>query len=443
MQEAVHTFVPYSGYPQDLPTASGEPLTVVIDACDPFAFRKLWGMTLLERNLRMVERLGARTIHVLVLPENERLAGKRRFPALTEPSVQAATERSIQVIAGLVEQLDGPVLVLEAIGLYDRRLIARLWQTATPAAGTQGSQALEATALLIRAGLLNGVAKETTRTWRGAAASLLQVPGVRQIDLDAMESRVSLLRKTVPPEVIRIDDAPALRRADRYLRALAGKGINDLMGEFVHPPIEFFLTRLAAHTPLTPNAVSYLIVLLSLAGLYFFAVGQFWTGIAVNLVRGVVDGVDGKLARLTLRESKNGNLLDHGTDTAYLPLLFLALGYALSGGDPLSTPAIATYILQVCYWFNRVFSSWFRTFLGVDESEFRALDRVVRRFQPKRNNFILITIGAMLCDAPLAGLYGITALTACFLLYRVARLDQEGRALARGREDTAAVEPEG
>ena len=72
--------------------------------------------------------------------------------------------------------------------------------------------------------------------------------------------------------------------------------MNDLVGEFVHTPFEFFLTRLVTYTPLTPNHISYLIILLSLAGLYFFFSGQFWAGIAVNIVRGIIDGVDGKLA---------------------------------------------------------------------------------------------------------------------------------------------------
>ena len=48
--------------------------------------------------------------------------------------------------------------------------------------------------------------------------------------------------------------------------------------------------------------------------------------------------------------------------------------------------------------------------------------------------FILIMILAMLFNAPAAGLYGITALTGLFFFYRVARLDQEGRALARQRK---------
>lgn len=429
MKDAVYTYVPYSGYPQELPAASGQPMTVMLDACAPDAFRRLWGMTLLERNLRLVERLGARAVHVFVREEDRRKAEKRRFPALTTPVFHAVDGSPLAAMLDLVDQTDGPVLLLEAVGLYDRRFVAQLWQTAAPALGTQRGEALAAAALLVDARV--DAPESALRDWTTFAEYCLQHSGATRVDLAAVENRVSLLRKSVLPRVIRVGDRAALKRADAYLRELAGKGVNDIIGEYIHPPIEFFLTRLAAYTPLTPNLLSYFIILLSLAGLYFFAAGRLWEGIAVNLVRGVVDGVDGKLARLTLRESRYGNLLDHGTDTVYLPLLFLSLGYALSNGDPLSGPALATYGLQICYWFNRVFSSWFRLFLGVDESEFRPIDRLVRRFQPKRNIFILILIIAMFFQAPVWGLYGITALTGFFLCYRVARLDYEGRRLQR------------
>jgi len=141
------------------------------------------------------------------------------------------------------------------------------------------------------------------------------------------------------------------------------------------------------------------------------------------------------LARLALRESKRGNVLDHGTDTLYLPLLFAALGWTLSKGDPLSPPALSAYLLQILYWPNCLFASWFKSFLGVDESEFRWIDRLARRFHPKRNVLILIMVICMLFHSPQAGLYSITALTGLFLVFR---LDQEGRRLQRERAERSA-----
>lgn len=425
-----YTYVPYSGYPRKLPTASGLPMTVVVDATHPASFRWLWGMTLLERNLRLVERLGGRSIHVFVRNGERKLAEKRHFPTETSIDVHPVDDKPLSTIGELIGRLKGPVLVLAAQGLYDRRLIAALWQQPAPATGVDRDALLEVPALLLDADTWPRVFSEEGG-WTKIMEQALREKEVERIDLSQIETRVSLLRKSVDPQVMGIGDDADLKRANAYLKDLAGKGVNDIIGQYVHPPIEFFLTRLVAHTPLTPDQISYFVILLSLAGLYFFASGQLWEGIAVNLARGVIDGVDGKLARLTLRESEKGNLLDHGTDTLYLPLLFLALGWSLSSGDWGSGPAIATLVLQICYGFNRVFASWFRSFLGVDESEFRSIDRFARRFQPKRNIFILILIVAMLFQAPVWGLYGITALTAFFLLYRVARLDYEGRKLGR------------
>lgn len=432
----VYRYVPYSGYPQVLPTASGAPMGIVIDATAEAAFRRLWGMTLLERNLRLVERLGGRRIHVVVRAQDRQRAGRRRFSGDATPHVEAVTGDPIGAVDGLVRRAQGPVILLQGQGVYDRRVLAALWQQQPPALGTEGGQPLEALMALVDGGQDLDVAG--VADWAAWTRRRLGDEGVRRLDLADVESRVSLLRKTVAPRVFDGGAAEGPPRADAYLKQLAGKGVNDLIGEFVHPPIEFLLTRLVAQTPLTPNAVSYLIVLLSMVGLYLFATGRLWEGIAVNLVRGVVDGVDGKLARLTLRETKNGNVLDHGTDTAYLPLLFLAFGWSLSAGQWLSGPAVATGLLQVCYWLNRVFASWFRTFLGADESEFRAVDRFVRRFEPKRNIFILILIVAMACGSPRAGLYAIAVLTAAFMLYRMARLDFEGRR-RQGKARAAAV----
>ncbi len=409
-------------------------MTVLLDATSADAFRRLWGMTLLERNLRLVERLGAGEVVILAREEDRSRATRRRFARLVEPVVQSAERATWRMVEGVVRQSRGPVLVLEANGVYDRRFAGILWQAAAPAAGQMNGQPLEAAALLVDAGSLAAVASTGDTDWTQSARGATDDVEMGTIELSGVGGHDSNLRKAVAPCVIAVVDSDSSKRADRFLRELAGKGINDLMGEFIHPPIEFALTRMVSTTPITPNQVSYLNIILSAAALPLFAAGCFWDGIAVNLVRGVTDGVDGKLARLTLRESEGGHVLDHAADTLYLPLLFAAFGYHLADGDPYSRAALSSYLLQLFYWPNRVFSSWYKTFLGVTDSDFRRSDRIVRRFHPKRNTFILLLIICMLFGAPEMALYGITALTAFMLFFRIARLDQEGRRLQRERE---------
>jgi phosphatidylglycerophosphate synthase len=414
-------------------------MTVVLDATNPNSSRRLWGMTLLERNLRLVERLGATAISIIVSDEGDRSrAGRRRFRGLVQPNIVVARMATWEVVAQVSEAAPGPVLLLEAHAVYDRRLIGLLWQAPAPATGAgENGEALEAAALLVDKESLGATISDSQTPWSAATDSLSFATQVERIDLNRISAHDSNMRKAVAPAVVAVVDKESRRRADRFLRDLAGKGINDIVGEFIHPPLEFALTRLMAPTPVTPNQVSYLNVVLSLVALPLFASGMIWEGIAINLVRGVTDGVDGKLARLTLRESEGGNVLDHGLDTMYLPLLFAAFGYHLAAGDPYSAAALSSYLLQFFYWPNRVFSSWYKTFLGVGESDFRRSDRIVRRFHPKRNIFILMALIAMLFKAPQLALYGITGLTAFMFFFRMARLDREGRRLARAREAQA------
>ena len=427
------------GYPVVLSTAAGAPMTVVLDATNPNSSTRLWGVTLLERNLRLVERLGATSISIIVSDEEDRdRAGRRRFRGLVQPNIVAAKIATWEVVAQACEAAPGSVLLLAAHGVYDRRFIGLLWQAPAPASGEgENGEALEAAALLVDRESLGDIISDPQTAWSVGARQMLSSPPAEPIDLSRIRSHDSNMRKAVAPAVIAVVDGESRRRAGRFLRDIAGKGINDIVGEFIHPPLEFALTRILAPTPVTPNQVSYLNVVLSLVALPLFASGMIWEGIVINLVRGVTDGVDGKLARLTLRESEGGNVLDHGLDTLYLPLLFAAFGYHLAAGDPYSPAALSSYLLQFFYWPNRVFSSWYKTFLGVGESDFRRSDRIVRRFHPKRNIFILMALIAMLFKAPQLALYGITGLTAFMFFFRMARLDREGRRLAREREAQA------
>ena len=431
--------IPYSGYPQDVPTSSGAAITIVIDATSEGAFQRLWGLTLLERNLRLVERLGARAIHVFARPEDGDRARRRKLSGPSQPVVHAAAAVTRGNLDPLIAAAPGPVLLIEGQAVYDRRFIGLLWQQPAPAIGVGGDGApLEALALLVdgaSAAVLSVL--DEARSWPECSRAILERDVARRIHLNAVSDRIANLRKSVAPAVVRVDDSASRRRADDYLKSLAGKGINDLVGEFIHPPIEFFLTRVTARTPVTPNQISYLIILLSVAAIPLFAVGRLWEGIAINLVRGVIDGVDGKLARLTLRETEEGNVLDHGTDTAYLPLLFAAFGYYLADGDWLSGPALSSYLLHFFYWHNRLFTSWYKNLFGETDGEFRTSDRLVRRIHPKRNIFILLLTIAMLIGQPQMALYGITALTIFMHFFRLARVDQESRRLKRERDAEA------
>ncbi len=98
---------------------------------------------------------------------------------------------------------------------------------------------------------------------------------------------------------------------------------------------------------------------------------------------------------------------------------------------------LAVYVRQVFSWLDVLFASWFGHFLGVSSGEVRPVDRLMRRFWPRRNVTMLILTVSALLSQPRAGLYCVTGLTILLVLFRMVRLDQEGRRQRRRREKSA------
>ena len=409
-----------------LPCGDGSIPEVIIDATDPASFSRVWGMTLLERNLRLVERLGARRIHVLMGTKGSQ-GLHRRFSPLRQVQVHANTDNPQKVAQHIIGGTEGLVLLLEGMGLYDRRFVGALWQQTAPALGIDQNRILPVLALLVTADVPFPIATDHSSNWSQVQHAFLAKKESVGVELKQVESHIASLRKDVTPVVLQINDARSRKHAERYLKELAGKGVNDLMGEFVHPPIEFLLTRLVSFTPITPNQISYFNAVLSIAILPLLATGKLWEALALSLFRGVMDGVDGKLARLTLRESQSGDQIDHVVDRFFLPLFFLALGWHFSAGALDAPAALASYIIQVFYWTNRLLANVFRNFIGVSSGEFRLIDRIFRRIWPKRNICVLILLITLSLGQPLIGLYAMTTLTAAMTVFRLARLLQESR----------------
>lgn len=83
---------------------------------------------------------------------------------------------------------------------------------------------------------------------------------------------------------------------------------------YVYRPLSVPAASVLAHTPVTPNQVTYVSAGLSFGGGVAFARDAFALGALLTLLGSVTDCVDGDLARLTDRASKSGSYLDHVFD---------------------------------------------------------------------------------------------------------------------------------
>ncbi len=75
-----------------------------------------------------------------------------------------------------------------------------------------------------------------------------------------------------------------------------------------------WLTPVAKRTPLSPNAITLLALVLNLIAAALFLRGLFLVALPLIVVAGFADALDGVLARLKQQESRFGDFLDHVCD---------------------------------------------------------------------------------------------------------------------------------
>lgn len=105
------------------------------------------------------------------------------------------------------------------------------------------------------------------------------------------------------------------------------------------PPYDQRIARLMvrplAHTPVTPNHLTALTLLLALAAAWLFAQGGAaaanW-GAGLFVLARFLDHFDGELARLTDRKSRFGYYFDYVAGALSYSALFAGMGIGLAGG---------------------------------------------------------------------------------------------------------------
>ena len=130
---------------------------------------------------------------------------------------------------------------------------------------------------------------------------------IRVLDAAREPTYVADLRKHVRP-VFFAAPMPACRRAaEGFIQDAAQNGALDFPA-LVHAPIETWLVSKIWRTAITPNQITFVTMLIGLAVTALYASGHLWQGTALALLVGVLDGVDGKLARTKIETTELGKL---------------------------------------------------------------------------------------------------------------------------------------
>ena len=201
------------------------------------------------------------------------------------------------------------------------------------------------------------------------------------------------------------------------------KGASDLLAYYVHRPIENRIVLKLRNTRITPNQITIMTNLLAyiVAALYFF--GFLLPGSILSFAVGLMDGVDGKLARAKNQTSKLGKM-EHAFDLLFefTWLISLALFLNRSTGD--SLPLILSMFSILFISFYRYCYDTFSRTMGTSLDIYGDFEKRFRRIAGRRNLYNIHILIGVLLGVPLYSLISITVhsgLTAIIYAWRTAK----------------------
>ncbi len=291
----------------------------ILIADAPEALIELCGVNVLERLLRILQRLGFR--RAIVFSTTPEIVG-------TELAKRSWARE--KVIADLVPRANGPLtgqLLLEQIpsdcflivpgNIYcDSRLLAALCAKDSPAALVDSNPPEFAQSLIRNPCGPALVTREFLFALSPAApffAELRNTVDTHKMDIvDAAteDDYIVTMRRRVRPVCFPAPPEQNRRLAERIILDSAQKGTLDLPA-YLHAPIETGIISLLCKTRITPNQITIAGLIIGCGATVVFALGRIGLGILAALIFGIVDGLDGKQSRVKIEMTERGKWEHH------------------------------------------------------------------------------------------------------------------------------------
>jgi phosphatidylglycerophosphate synthase len=229
----------------------------------------------------------------------------------------------------------------------------------------------------------------------------MAVGSMARVDAARQQAYVRGMRRSVRPVFF---PAPPLERrplAERLLRDATQKGVLDFPA-LVHAPIEKWLVSHLCRTSITPNQITFGTGVLGLCVTVLYAGGYLWAGVLLALVIGVLDGIDGKLARLKAQTTKLGKRehdLDYFIETSW----WAALAYHFHATSQIHYAYIIFAAFFVFDRLERLAKQAVQRRIGRNLDDFAPFDRFVRMVAGRRNIYTWLFTFFVVIGAPAPG----------------------------------------
>lgn len=219
-----------------------------------------------------------------------------------------------------------------------------------------------------------------------------------------------------------VDTKDDFQRAKRLIVETSQKrrGASDFVAHYFNRPIEnTILYYISEWKFITPNRLTIATNILAWFITYLFFSGWLGLGSLLTFVVGIIDGLDGKIARIRGCSTKLG-LMEHPFDMLYEFSWLLALALFLSQSEGLLPLIFASFSITFIAFYRFCYDQFSRA-TGISLDVYERFERAFRRIAGRRNIYNVYILMSVLLGAPLYSLLAImvhSALTAAVYAYR-------------------------
>lgn len=352
-------------------------LRVAIIARHASSLESLCGVSTLERLLRILQRIGFREATIFAAePEAIRAAIEARNWARAELRVK------VMAISGDPAALGKPLLCIPAELYCDARLLRTL-------AGCRVMTELidweppEFVRPLV----------DSARPLKSGAALIAEGAGAA-LDAAAFPPYIVAMRRDIRP-VFFSTPPPELRRvAERIILESAQNGTLDLPA-MANAPIETWIIGRLSRTRITPNQITAFGVFVALLAALLFAGGKLWWGVLAALAFGVIDGLDGKQARVKIETTPAGKH-EHALDFVVETICWAALAFWFQRSGQLPEAWLFFVLLVAAEIVDQLAKRLAQARIDRLLDDYTTFDRLVRRIGARRGIYTWIMVAGLL-----------------------------------------------
>jgi len=365
----------------------------------PFYLKNLCGLSILERNISILNKIGVRNVFIfsndLEGLNNPIIFNKNELNNIT-------TIKSLQNIKEYLnrKKKSNPglkyAIVLDGGVLIDERIVSSLLNHEKEIVYTKGNKIYSNFSNKNQSNILLGKInlKNNAHIFQNNVHSFNDFFNSITLSKTSFHSsdEISIykpdMRRDLPLYIYSFRDYKDFKVAKKYLIKRTQKGTLDSIAWYFNRHFENAFVYLIADTRITANHITILVNILGYIVFLLFFLQNWWISLILLSFINILDGVDGKLARLRNKESKVGHI-EHSFDQLFEQAIYVGLGlgsYFVLGHFYIIFILIAMLLADS---FNRHCSMQYKEVMKITLADSSRFDQLFRRFDGRRNIYTL------------------------------------------------------